>query len=160
MINSEFAAGMRKLAASVSVISTRYEGKNYGLTASAITALSAEPPSLIACINQEAGAHAFIKKSGIFTVNILCKSQSHIATVFASEDTGARFETGTWVHSPKGAPRLKGAAASFECELMDALPGFTHDIFVGLITDITTSPADALLYADGEYGHFRLEGQS
>lgn len=158
MMNSDFAAhfstGMRKLAASVTVITCHVDGKNYGLTASAVTALSASPPSLIACVNKEASAHPHILRAGVFCVNILAKEHAEIANVFSSEDVGTRFEIGQWANTPKGAPRLSGAAASFECELMDSLPGFSHNIFVGLITDIQTSGAQALLYGNGNYGQF------
>ena len=153
-MNSDFAAGMRKLAASVTVITCRHEGVSYGLTASAVTALSAQPPSLIACVNQDAYAHGYIQKTGVFCVNILGTGDEAISNVFSSEERDKRFSIGDWESTPKGAPRLTSAAASFECEVMDTLPGFTHSIFVGLITDIKTSSANALLYADGSYGKF------
>lgn len=152
----DFATGMRKLAASVTVITTVHEGVRYGLTASAVTSLSSSPPSLLACVNTQASAHPIIKQSGLFCVNILCKSQSDISTAFSSDDVGDRFNYGEWTQAPSGAPRLIGAAASFDCRVMDALPGFSHDVFIGLITDIATTQAAPLLYADGEYGHFQL----
>ncbi len=154
--SQDFAAGMRKLAASVTVVTTVHEGVRYGLTASAVTSLSATPPSLLACVNEEATAAPYIKKSGVFCINILCKTQSGISNAFASGDVKDRFAHGTWEAAPSGAPRLVGAAASFDCRLMDALPGFTHNVFIGLITDVTTSDALPLLYAAGEYGHFAI----
>lgn len=154
MNSSDFTNGMRKLAASVSVITCHIDGQSYGLTASSVTPLSAAPPSLIACVNQEAGAHPHILRAGLFCVNILAKEQTTIANVFSSDNEQSRFDTGEWGRTPKGAPRLKHAAASFECELMDSLPGFSHTIFVGLITDINKSNAEPLLYGDGKYGQF------
>jgi flavin reductase (DIM6/NTAB) family NADH-FMN oxidoreductase RutF len=150
-----FAQGMRKLAASVTVITTVHEGVRYGLTASAVTSLSAQPPSLLACINKQASACAPIDTARKFTVNILSKDQAEISSAFSS-DVADRFAHGLWDDSPMGLPYLRGAAANFECSVMDALPGFTHDIFVGLITDIQTSQHSSLLYAAGEYGHFQL----
>lgn len=151
-----FSQGMRKLAASVTVITTQHEGVRYGLTASAVTSLSANPPSLIACVNKDASASSPIRSSGKFAVNILSKAQADISTAFASSDVGNRFDFGIWTSSPSGLPFLEGAAASFECSVLDALPGFTHEIFVGLITAIQTGSDEALLYAAGEYGHFQL----
>ena len=152
----EFAGGMQKLAASVTVITTQFEGKRYGLTASAVTSLSATPPSLLACVNEDATANPFIKKSGRFCVNILGNTQTDISNAFASGDVVNRFAHGEWTTTPSGAPRLVGAAASFDCNLMDALPGFSHNIFIGLITDVQVSDALPLLYAAGEYGHFAI----
>lgn len=152
----EFSGGMRKLAASVTVITTHYNGVDYGLTASAVTSLSAEPPSLLACIHREGSAFDPIKLAGTFCVNILSRAQADVSTAFAQDDPQERFKSGTWSRSPAGLPCLTGAAASFECKVMDVLPGFSHGVFVGLITDITVGEAHALLYADGEYGHFNL----
>jgi len=154
--SQDFAAGMRRLAASVTVITTIDNGVRHGLTASAVTSLSASPPSLLACINQAAGANPYVKRSGIFCVNILAKSQVEISNIFSSDGVGDRFAYGEWETAPSGAPRLVGAAASFDCRVMDALPGFSHNVFIGLITDIKTSNAAPLLYADGEYGHFAI----
>lgn len=153
-----FAQGMRKLAASVTVITTVHDGVRYGLTASAVTSLSAEPPSLLACINKQASASTPISKAQKFTVNILASDQEEVSSAFSS-DISDRFAHGLWDKSPMGLPYLRGAAANFECSVMDALPGFTHDIFVGLITDIQTSEKSALLYAAGDYGHFQIAPQ-
>jgi len=152
----EFSGGMRKLAASVTVITTHHGGVDYGLTASAVTSLSAEPPSLLACVHRDGSAFDPISKAQKFCVNILAQGQSNISTAFAMDEPQDRFNTGEWSRSPAGLPRLTGAAASFDCEIMDILPGFSHGVFVGLITDICVSEANALLYADGEYGHFNL----
>ncbi|WP_017931425.1 flavin reductase family protein [Robiginitomaculum antarcticum] len=152
----EFSGGMRKLAASVTVITTRYNGVDYGLTASAVTSLSADPPSLLACIHREGSAFDPIERAGKFCVNILSRKQTDVSTAFAQNEPEDRFKSGAWSRSPGGMPYLMGAAASFECKVMDVLPGFSHGVFVGLITDITVSEAHALLYADGEYGHFNL----
>ncbi len=154
MTHEDFTAGMRKLTSSVTIISCAYKGERYGLTASAVTALSAEPPSLLACVNQSASAHNFLQKSGLFSVNILSSAQSDIASAFAAEEAEQRFDFGDWKTGPQGSPQLTGAAASFECELVDSLPGFTHNIFIGKITHIVTSSAEPLLYGDTHYGRF------
>lgn len=107
-------------------------------------------------MNETAGANPVIKASGIFCVNILAKSQTDVSNVFASNKAVNRFEHGEWDSAPYGAPRLIGAAASFDCRLMDTLPGFLHNIFIGLITGVVTSDAAPLLYAAGEYGHFAI----
>lgn len=147
---------MRKLAASVTVVTTELDGLRYGLTASAVTSLSAQPPSLLACVNREAKACAPIAQAQKFCINILSRNQKDISEAFAIAPQEERFSVGTWSKTLSGMPLLTGAAASFECAVMDVLPGFTHDVFIGLITQIHLSDGAPLLYADGEYGHFNL----
>ena len=55
MTKEQFLIAMRSLAASVSVISARDAiGKTYAMTASSVTSLSIDPPSILVCVNKEA----------------------------------------------------------------------------------------------------------
>jgi flavin reductase (DIM6/NTAB) family NADH-FMN oxidoreductase RutF len=47
-----FRRSMRALTSAVSIISTRYEGLNFGMTATAVTSVSMAPPSLLAVRRQ------------------------------------------------------------------------------------------------------------
>ena len=46
-----FKKGMRHLAASVTLITTRYGDLRGGLTATAVCSVSAEPPQILVCVN-------------------------------------------------------------------------------------------------------------
>ena len=52
-----FKKGMRHLAASVTLITTRHRDRRGGLTATAVCSVSAEPPQLLICVNKSASAH-------------------------------------------------------------------------------------------------------
>ena len=54
---------MRRIASSVSVITSFYEGNAHGMTATAVTSVSADPPTLLIVVNRSARSHAFIEKS-------------------------------------------------------------------------------------------------
>lgn len=59
----------------VTVITTKHEGVNYGVTASAVSSLSVEPPMLLVCINQATGTCNAISQAKVFGVNILHEDQ-------------------------------------------------------------------------------------
>ena len=63
MRREEFLTSMRHLAASVSIISAKDSGgKPYAMTASSVTSLSMEPPSILVCVNKSAGIHKALRE--------------------------------------------------------------------------------------------------
>ena len=155
-----FKAGMRKLAAAVTLI-TVYgpEGRN-GLTATAVCSLTAEPPQLLCCVNRESSAYATIGAARLFAVNVLRPEQKVLAERFYKAPPGEeRFEGGDWSWSPLGAPVLADALTWFECRLSQIVEVATHGIVIGLVTACASRRGDHLLYAEGAYrGLPRREG--
>ena len=68
---ARFTAGMRHLAAGVTLVTTAGGGSRAGLTATAVCSVSAEPPQLLACVNREADAHRLLLATGHLAVNLL-----------------------------------------------------------------------------------------
>ena len=153
-----FKKGMRHLAASVTLITTRHRQQRGGLTATAVCSVSADPPQLLVCVNRNASAHPLIVASRKFCVNILAPQHRKIAERFAGMDGvegDERFvDMGEWSSLSTGAPVLKGCPVSFDCKLVAELSAGTHTIYIGEIVDVALDPAaDALLYADGTFVH-------
>ncbi len=74
-------------ASAVTVITTRDQDTNYGLTASAVTSLTLEPPMLLVCINKNTATQAAITRTGKFGVNILGEEQGELAYQFVRLQT-------------------------------------------------------------------------
>ena len=87
-----FKKGMRHLAASVTLITTRHRQQRGGLTATAVCSVSAEPPQLLVCVNKTASAHDPIGHAGFFCVNILSPQHRKIAERFAGRKVPVRSE--------------------------------------------------------------------
>ena len=153
-----FKKGMRHLAASVTLITTRHGEQRGGLTATAVCSVSAEPPQILVCVNKQASAHDPIGHAGFFCVNILSPGHRKIAERFAGMDGvegDERFrDMGEWSELATGAPVLKGCPVSFDCKLVSELAAGTHTIYIGQIVDLVLDPAATpLLYADGAFVH-------
>ena len=153
-----FKKGMRHLAASVTLITTRHEGRRGGLTATAVCSVSADPPQILVCVNKTASAHDPIGHAGFFCVNILAPEHRKIAERFAGMDGvegDERFaDMGEWSTLATSAPVLKGCPVSFDCKLVAELAAGTHTIYIGQIVDITLDAgAVPLVYADGNFIH-------
>jgi flavin reductase (DIM6/NTAB) family NADH-FMN oxidoreductase RutF len=151
-----FVAGMRLHAAGVTLVATSFEGRPSGLTATAVCSVSAEPPQLLVCVHRGAEANEPIRRSRLFSVNVLAASQRRLADRFAGRlghSGPARFEEGRWTRLVTGAPVLEGARAVFDCSLVTSIEAGTHTIFVGLVEAVALRPELApLVYHEGEYG--------
>ena len=150
---AQFRSAMRRVAATVNVISINVHGRPLGITATAVSSLSMEPPSLLACINRTATVHASMADLANFRVNILHRDQEEIARMFADRaHESARFSSGWELHADL-PPRLIDAQASVLCRRIDHHQFGTHSIFIGVIEDVCVrEDAAPLLYWNGRYG--------
>jgi len=151
---SDFRLGMRRLASGVSLITTVVDGVPHGLAATSVSSLSADPPTLLVCVNRTSSSHEPIAAAGRFCVNVLSESQQPIAARFGSAlDRAERFSQGSWSVLQTGAPALDEALANFDCVIDQAIPYRSHTIFIGRIQAIRLSDPGStpLLYLDGRY---------
>lgn len=149
---------MRHLAAGVCVITTTASnGNRFGLTATAVCSVSADPPTLLVCLNHSTTTCKEILEAGRFAVNLLADHHQAIAQAFASPiPPEERFSAGLWDVLETGAPVLTSAVAGFDCLVTSVVPVATHRIIFGDIQALRCAPAEVspLLYARGSYGGF------
>lgn len=145
---------MRQVPAAVSIIAAAAGDQWTGLTATAVTSVSADPPTLLVCVNRAARSAAIIDAAGRFSVNVLAAAQLPLAQVFSGA-TADRFRYGAWSVRQGRAPALEGAVACFQCEVEACWPQGTHLIFLGRVTEAAAAGGKALVYGDRAYGAFR-----
>lgn len=148
----DFKRGMRQLAASVSIITARHAGQRAGLTATAVTSVCADPPTLLVCVNRSSQTFPLMRDAGRFCVNLLAAEHSEVAARFADAALHGehKFAHGVWHAGDNGAPRLHAATATFECETRSLSEVGTHGIFVAAVTRIHVESGRApLLHFDG-----------
>jgi flavin reductase (DIM6/NTAB) family NADH-FMN oxidoreductase RutF len=146
---------MRRLAAGVSVITTDgKDGARYGLTATAVCSVSADPPTLLICVNRAASTCAAIRAAGHFAVNLLCVDDREVAVRFASPiSPEERFKEGVWGTLVTGSPVLESALTVFDCTLSQDIEVATHGILLGQVRGVRYQHerAEPLLYAHGTF---------
>lgn len=157
----QFRLGMRSLASAVHLITAAHAGHRYGMTATAVTSVSAEPPALLVCINRKASTHGAIAKSGAFCINVLRAAHVEQSRAFSGAQTGeARFSPGEWTRLATGSPVLIDALVSFDCHVEKELVHGTHTLFLGRVEHIVAGrQGRSLLYANGQYGKFATLGE-
>jgi len=148
-----FKQAMRRVAATVNVISICVQGKPLGITATAVSVVSMDPPSLLVCVNRAASVHPKIENVVHFNVNVLHRDQAEVATIFADRSLEAQRFIRGWDNDCVTPPRLRDAQASILCRRIDHHRFGTHSIFIGLVEDVVTrTEIDPLLYVDGRFG--------
>ncbi|MGE5720974.1 MAG: flavin reductase family protein [Sphingomonadales bacterium] len=152
-IGEEFRQAMRRVASTVNIITICVDGQPMGITATAMSSLSMEPPSLLVCINQSASLHGSMADVSHFGVNVLHRDQERLAHLFADSSLRElRFASG-WHFDQAGPPRLPDAQASLLCRRIDHHRFATHSIFIGVVEDVVLRPdVDPLIYLNGHYG--------
>jgi flavin reductase (DIM6/NTAB) family NADH-FMN oxidoreductase RutF len=152
-VAAEFKRAMRRLASTVTIISTSdVNGNRYGMTATAVTSVSMDPPSLLICVNTNASIHAPLTGRGAFCVNVLMTEHEDLVGAFSGKLTGAeRFAVGNWSEDNRGIPYLEGAQCNLVCDIETVLPFGTHSIIVGNVVAARVAEGIApLIYADGK----------
>lgn len=147
-----FKQAMRRVAATVNVISICVDGKPMGITATAVSAVSMDPPSLLVCVNQAASVHPWIGDAEHFSVNVLHRDQADVAMMFADRKLEAQRFLAGWDNDCTGPPRLLGAQASILCRRIDHHRFGTHSIFIGVVEEaVSRAEIDPLIYLDGKF---------
>lgn len=149
---TEFKQAMRHLSGAVTIITTDAGGIPAGMTATAVCSLSAEPPTVLVCINKGATSHQPIQRSGRFTVNVLSAEDVAIARRFSVGNMESRFQLGTWKRLPNGGFALESALVVLDCSLAESIAMGTHSILAGQVEEVAVRPKGApLVYLNGHY---------
>jgi flavin reductase len=154
---SEFKLGMRSLAGAVSIITCGHEGRRYGMTATAVCSATADPPTVLVCINRVTNTHDAIDKSQVFCVNVLRHEDRELSGTFSGAHGSnmrgeARFRDEQWIQLATGAPVLINSLVSFDCRVVNRLVHGSHTIFLGEVAQMQIGrKGKPLLYADGQY---------
>jgi flavin reductase (DIM6/NTAB) family NADH-FMN oxidoreductase RutF len=113
------------------------DGKIAASTVNWVTQTAFKPPLVVVGVKADSGAHAIIKESGSFALNILGKDQKGQAFTFfkALERQGDTIGGEPFRKGSLGAPILEKAPAFVECQLVDTIEKGDHSIFVGEVKD-------------------------
>ena len=155
-LNDQLAAqtklALRRLASAVAVVTCRDGQARHAMTATAVNAMSMQPPSMIVCVNRSTSFHAAIGGADSFAINILHRSQVEISTGCGGKAHGEdRFGLGAWSEEG-GVPVLTDAQARIVCANQDRFDYGSHTIFIGRVTSVGIhGGVDPLIYVDGHY---------
>lgn len=150
---SDFRQSMRRLAASVNVLTVMEGGRAKGMLATAVCSLSLDPPSLLVCVNKSASLYPAFAETELFGVNILSSGQATIATRFADPKyRETRFDGVEWALHEDAVPLISGAQAALACRRSSIFEYATHSIIVGeYVSGTVQHHGTPLVWVDGGF---------
>ncbi|QPM91173.1 flavin reductase family protein [Pseudooceanicola algae] len=134
---------MRHFASGVTVITAGKGDQRRGLTATAFSSVTMEPPTVLVCVNRSGATHEAITEAGHFCVNLLGEDAQDLAADFAGmtgRSGAAQFDGHDWVETLNGAPAYAHALAHIACSLDQALVAGSHSIFIGRVEEVSVNP--------------------
>lgn len=156
----DFKKAMQLWASGVTVVTTQSEKLGIqGMTVTAFSSVSVDPPQILVCINESADTGAGIQESECFAVNVLNSTQQDISNQFAGgRSQQQRFENTPWTAGANGAPILSDSIMSLECKVVEKVRAGTHWIIIGEVLDCAQRPGEPLLYYKGAYRQLAING--
>lgn len=155
---SDFRRALAQFASGVTAVTTRDEsGRPLGLTVTAFSSVSLDPPLVLVCVDERSETHAGFRDSGLFGVSVLAEDQEDVSRQFAWSGP-AKFETTELVAGSMGVPLVAGALAHLECRVVAAHTAGDHTIYVGEIVAMSTRAGRPLVYNQGRYRRLEQGG--
>lgn len=150
-----FRAAMARFPGAVTLVTARTAtGERRGITATAVCSVTADPPSVLVCLNAKTGTCATVAETGRFAVNLLAGEGGALALTFAGQSgrTGeAKFEIGSWRDDDFGLPLLDDAVVNLSCRVIERLMASSHHIFIGQIEALQVGEGQALVYEQSRF---------
>jgi 3-hydroxy-9,10-secoandrosta-1,3,5(10)-triene-9,17-dione monooxygenase reductase component len=149
-----------RFATGVAVMTTLHDGRPHGMTVSAVSSVSLEPPLVLVCVDQGSIMAELVARSGVFALSFLAAAQQPLSMHFADParpDGSAQFVGLSLGRSVTGSPILPGTTGWVDCRVEAIHPGGDHHIVVGSVVALDDGDADEpLLYHRAAY--HRLAG--
>jgi flavin reductase (DIM6/NTAB) family NADH-FMN oxidoreductase RutF len=146
-----FRAVLGRFASGVTVI-TAVDAHHHdqGMTVSAFSSLSLDPPLVLVCIDHRASLWPVLQEAEHFAVNILAAGQEALSRRFSSRE-GDRFDGIGFTRGNTGAALLDDTVAAVECTTIARVAHGDHSILVGSVESGTARDLQPLLYYRGGY---------
>lgn len=127
-----FRDALRHFPAGVTLVTIRSGAVVHGLTVSAFTSVSPDPPLIAVMIDHVHRAHTLLSAPGaVFAVNLLAAEQRELSDRFAWGPEPERFAAGRWSVAATGAPVLEDALAWLDCSVHSRHAAGSHELYIG-----------------------------
>ncbi len=149
----QFKKALQLWASGVTVVTTQSETAGVqGMTVTAFSSVSVDPPQVLVCINDAAETGAGIQDSQCFAVNVLNADQQTVSNQFAGGSSmEQRFANSAWTPGLTGAPLLTDSLLSLDCKVVEKIRAGTHWVIIGEVQDTVCRTGEPLLYYSGDY---------
>jgi flavin reductase ActVB len=134
MDQSTFLSIMSAFPSGVAIVTTLDEqGAPKGLTTTAVSSVSADPPMLLVCVGRESRTLPALLHTQKFVVNLMAQGSAEVCSIFASRDED-KFAKVQWEPGVTGMPHLCADTVAWaECVLHEEVQAGDHVILIGRV---------------------------
>lgn len=151
---AEYRKALSCFATGVTVVTTRWQESDWGMTCNSFSSVSLEPRLVLWSIRKAASSLEAFTRSGGFTVSVLSQPQQALARQFATADMASRFANVPVQRLQSERLRLGDALAWFDCTLHQLVDAGDHHIVIGQVQQFGWRDADALGFWRSQFGQF------
>jgi flavin reductase (DIM6/NTAB) family NADH-FMN oxidoreductase RutF len=139
-------------ATGVTIVTSREGDHVHGMTVSAFSSVSLDPPLVLVCAARSSLTSQLVQRSGVFAVSVLEQDQREISNRFASKKhEDVRFDGLECDDGATGCPHIPGAFATLDCRVSEVVDAGDHCIYIARVEAADTREGDPLLYYRGAY---------
>ena len=145
---------MGRFATGVTIVTSRHEGRAYGMTVNSFTSVSLHPPLVLFCSGASGLTASAIQASQGFAINLLSLPQHDLCRRFAGQTADPeedRFQGLAQRPAPHTAsPWLEGCLGWFDCRLHQVVTAGDHLILLGEVLALDRGcAAEPLIFFEG-----------
>jgi flavin reductase ActVB len=160
-----FRTAMSHLAAGVVMVTSRIDGRPWGLTISACCSVSLRPPMLLISLGSHTASASSIDTDRVFGVTILGERMLEVAEFGAAPGSPKFVEAFCDVEragrEALRTPLVAGGLAHVECDVVNTVVAGDHTLFIGQVASVVLSGSDApLLYYSRGYRRISTYSQA
>jgi len=121
----------------VTVVTARRpcDGLPIGVTVSAFTGVSLQPPTVLICLKRDSMVTNLLLQVRYFAVNVLCEDQRDLSQRFATGSLEARFCGLEWREGLHSVPVLPGTLGHVVCEGGKSVADGDHEVVFGRVLE-------------------------
>jgi 3-hydroxy-9,10-secoandrosta-1,3,5(10)-triene-9,17-dione monooxygenase reductase component len=146
----EFRSALGAFATGVTIVTTRHEGIDVGLTANSFNSVSLDPPMVLWSLGKTSLSLPHFAAAAHFAVHILSDEQEALSARFATRGAD-KFGAVAFQRGHHDLPLLTGCVARFQCRKLFEYEGGDHVIFVGEVVAFDHVGKRPLLFHGGRY---------
>lgn len=153
-VPAAFRQSMSLMASAVAIVTTRVEGRPWGMTITACCSVSADPPMVLVSLLSTTVSALGIRGCGEYGLSLLGSRAVDVAKFGAAPGAPKFLDDvdGLSIQGAGSTPCVRGSLAHLDCEVVDELVAADHSIFIGRVRSVAFPVEDKpLVYCHRQY---------
>ena len=142
---ADFTGAFRAHPAGVALITAATDAGPVGLTASSVSSVSIDPPTLSFSVTKSGGSAGGVLQADSFVVHLLAESHAPLALAFATSGAERFTDEQGWETLETGEPHLPTAPAAIRARVVEVLSIGSSRLILAEVLSVHRGPSAAPL---------------